>query len=184
MANCNTTVLMSGGIDSTACAHLLQNRGNTIRGVFIDYGQAAAKFERRAAEEVAALLKAPLVIVAASGGVGFSSGELVGRNAFLIFSALFLSRCHAGLLAIGTHSGTPYYDCSPAFFDLIARLVGEHTDGAVSLVAPFLHWTKAQVFDYFTASGLPVGATYSCEAGIESGCGACASCRDRQALGC
>ena len=184
MTDIGATVLMGGGIDSAACAHLLQARGHAVGGVFINYGQAAAAHERRAVEALTNRLQVPLAVHGVTNTAGFSSGELIGRNGFLIFAAVFLSRCHAGLLAIGVHAGTPYYDCSPSFIDAMSRLVAEHTDGTVSLVAPFLHWNKAEVFDYFATSGLPLEATYSCEVGGEHPCGLCASCRDRRAIGC
>jgi 7-cyano-7-deazaguanine synthase len=126
----------------------------------------------------------PLRIHRVRGASGFSTGELIGRNAFLLFSAVFLSRCYSGLIAIGVHGGTSYYDCSPAFICAMGRLINEHTDGALQLIAPFLHWSKKEVFDYFGISGIPIGLTYSCEAGKVPPCGRCASCRDRRALGC
>lgn len=178
------TVLMSGGIDSTACADFLTKRGNRVQGVLIDYGQAAAKLERRAAETLAERMQIPLTVYKLSGGVSFGAGELVGRNAFLIFAGLFLSGQKSGLLAIGVHAGTPYYDCSPAFMESMSRLVAEHTDGQTKLVAPFLNWNKAEIFQYFNSSNLAVEYTYSCEAGTDPPCGVCASCRDRRVLGC
>jgi 7-cyano-7-deazaguanine synthase len=111
-------------------------------------------------------------------------GELLGRNAFLIFTALFLTGGRPGLLAMGLHAGTPHYDCSAEFVAAAGKLVAEHTDGRVSLVAPFVTWTKKDVYDYFVSAGLPITSTYSCEAGREAPCGVCASCRDREALGC
>lgn len=184
MSDLEAAVLISGGIDSAACAYLLRARGHVVRGIFFDYGQASAVPERRAVETLAAQLCLPLDAHAIPGAPGFSSGELVGRNAFLIFSAIFLARCHKGLLSIGIHAGTPYYDCSPTFFNGVSRLVAEHTDGALKLVAPFLNWNKGQIFDYFRTTGLSLDATYSCEAGGDGPCGNCASCRDRRALGC
>jgi 7-cyano-7-deazaguanine synthase len=175
---------MSGGIDSSACAHFFKNRGNSITGVFVDYGQPAATHECRAVQLITEHLRAPLSTYRITGSASFSNGELIGRNAFLIVAAMFLSRCHSGLLALGIHAGTPYFDCSSAFFGTMGRLVAEHTDGAVTLVAPFLHWTKREVFDYFTSQRLPLNLTYSCEAGLKPPCGMCASCLDRQALGC
>lgn len=184
MSDVEATVLMSGGIDSTACAHLLAGQGLAVRGVFIDYGQAAAKCEERALQALSVRLGVSFSTFRVSGTLPYSTGELTGRNAFLIFAALFLTRQLSGLVAIGVHAGTPYYDCSSPFIEAMARLAAEHTNGGVALVAPFLNWSKQDVFQYFVSTGLPIDLTYSCEAGTEPPCRKCASCRDREALGC
>jgi 7-cyano-7-deazaguanine synthase len=184
LGNSSATVLLSGGIDSTACLHFLAKRGSNVQGVLLDYGQAAAAAERKAARAVAAHMHVPLMVYEVRGGPAFGSGELKGRNAFLIFAALFLTRPTTGLIAIGVHAGSPYYDCSPPFINSMAQLIADHTDGCIKLIAPFLEWGKGDVFQYFVTSGLPVDLTYSCEAGAQPPCGVCTSCRDRRALGC
>jgi 7-cyano-7-deazaguanine synthase len=178
------TVLMSGGIDSTACAYHLRSRGLAVDGVFINYGQAAAEREAKAVTSIANHLGIVVRNVGIEGSQECGPGELLGRNAFMIFTALFFTRGRSGLLGLGLHAGTPYYDCSEEFIASIGRLVAEHTDGRVSVVTPFITWTKKDVYDYFVSTGLPTEATYSCEAGTEPTCGVCASCRDRRALGC
>jgi 7-cyano-7-deazaguanine synthase len=180
----HATVLMSGGIDSAACAHFLRRQGLVLDAVFLDYGQVAATLEVRAAMALAHHLDLPLQLFTLSGSEPLGSGELVGRNALLVFATLFLIRGRSGLIALGLHAGTPYYDCSAPFVTSIASLVSEHTDGRVSVVAPFIEWTKRDVFDYFISANLPISITYSCESGTDPVCGACASCRDRKALGC
>ena len=177
-------VLMSGGIDSAACAHLLLRRGIAVQAVFIDYGQASAQPESRAVAALASHMQLSLARYAVSGSAPFPSGELVGRNAFLIFAALLLTHASPGLLAMGIHTGTTYYDCSRSFIDSMAKIVAEHTDGQVAVVAPFHTWSKSEVYNYFVSAGLPLHLTYSCEAGTEPPCGECASCRDRKVLGC
>jgi 7-cyano-7-deazaguanine synthase len=178
------TVLMSGGIDSAACAHHLCSQGFSVDGLFIDHGQAAAERETKAVSAIADHLGITLRKAGLSGSRPSGPGELLGRNAFLICTALFLNGGQSHLLGLGLHAGTPYYDCSEAFVAAIAKLVAEQTDGRVSVVAPFLTWTKKDVYDYFISAGLPIEVTYSCEAGTEPTCGRCASCRDRKALGC
>lgn len=175
---------MSGGIDSAACAHLLKTQGLAVRGLFIDFGQPAAEPEADAAESLATIMDMPLERYVLSGGSTIPIGELVGRNAFLVFGALFLTRGSPGLIALGIHAGTPYYDCSGPFLDSMKRLVDAHTDGSVSLIAPFLHWSKADIVSYFNSARLPMHVTYSCEAGSRPPCGRCISCRDRNALSC
>lgn len=180
----SATLLMSGGIDSAACAHFLAQQGNAVHGVFINHGQAAAAMEARAVARIGAHLGIPVDEYAVTGSTAFATGELVGRNAFLVFTALFLSSARPGLLAMGLHAGTPYYDCSEAFAKDIGKLVAEHTDGQVVFVSPFLTWNKREVYEYFITTGIDISLTYSCEAGTEPPCGQCASCRDRKALGC
>jgi 7-cyano-7-deazaguanine synthase len=129
------TVLLSGGVDSVACMKFLQSQGFEVRALFIDYGQPAASLEFRAATAFAKRHLCPLKVVRVKSDSNFGSGELPGRNAFLIFTALFFLGKASGVLALGLHSGTKYYDCSEAFFNLANKMVMEHTDGALSLVA-------------------------------------------------
>ena len=182
--NRHATVLMSGGIDSAACAAFLLDQGLEVSAVFVDHGQAAANFERVAVRSVAAALEIEVQELALTGAAPFGSGELMGRNAFLVFSAMFATRARSSRIALGLHAGTPYYDCSPAFVEAINRAVAEHTDNAVRVVAPFIEWTKRDVYDYFVQAGLPVELTYSCESGGTPTCGRCASCQDRKVLQC
>jgi 7-cyano-7-deazaguanine synthase len=176
------TVLMGGGIDSSACAHFLQTRGDEVAGIFVDYGQIAADRERSSVEQLCARFGFPLAVCQAIPPAPFGTGELTGRNAFLLFCAVFLMRCNVGLLAIGVHAGTSYYDCSPGFIDQISRLVAEHTDGRLQVIAPFLLWNKGEIVRYFANTGIPAELTYSCEAGSLEPCGKCLSCLDRLAL--
>lgn len=178
------TVLLSGGLDSVACAHFLQQRGLEVRGLFIDYGQVAVRREAAASAALAEHLAIPLEGCTLSNPVRRGAGELPGRNAMLIFNALFLTQAETDLLALGLHAGVPYFDCSETFVASASRLLLELTDGRVSLLAPFITWTKKDVFDYFRTTGLPLALTYSCESGTDPVCGTCASCRDRKALGC
>jgi 7-cyano-7-deazaguanine synthase len=175
---------MSGGIDSACCVHFLQSQGIITDAIFIDYGQAAAKREALAVEAIAKHLRITMRSIKISGFSPSGPGELVGRNALLVFTALFINSGRSGILGLGIHAGTPYYDCSESFIQSTAKLVAEHTDGRVSVLAPFINWTKRDIYEYFVSADLPIASTYSCEAGDEQPCGICASCRDRKALGC
>lgn len=180
----HATVLLSGGIDSAACAAFLIAQGMRVSALFVDHGQAAAVHERTAVKLLAGGLGIEVQHLALTGATPFGSGELVGRNAFLVFAALFATRAQCSLIALGLHAGTPYYDCSPAFVETINRAVAEHTDNTVQVVAPFIEWTKRDVYEYFLKSGLSVAQSYSCERGVRPTCGVCASCLDRKALRC
>ena len=180
----HATVLLSGGIDSAACAYMLARRELAVQGLFFDYGQRAAGPEERAATSVAEYLQIPLRRLRLSGPEPFSAGEIPGRNAFFVFASLLYLRGQPGVVALGLHSGTAYYDCSDAFLASIDRLVAQHTDGRVSVIAPFVSWTKLDVYEYFLSTGMPIELTYSCESGTSPPCGLCVSCRDRKTIGC
>lgn len=178
----NATILMSGGLDSSACAHYYKQRGYDVRGVHVSYGQPAEAAERRAMEQVCKFFGIRFSAFCATGSEKYGTGELFGRNLFLISCAMCLGKFDAGILAMGIHAGTPYYDCSPAFFELMSRVVAEHTDGRLQLAAPFLLWDKGEIVRYVRETDIPVQLTYSCEAGTPQPCGKCLSCLDRVAL--
>jgi 7-cyano-7-deazaguanine synthase len=179
----SSTVLLSGGIDSSACLQFLLDRHHDVAAMFVDYGQAAAEREIQAAGNIAKHFDVPLSTISVTGGRPLSHGELPGRNAFLIASALFFGGAQQNFIAIGIHAGTPYYDCSLAFIDRMGTVVAEHTNGACALLAPFKEWTKSQIAEYVLSCKLPHDKTYSCEAGTTPVCGRCLSCLDRKAIG-
>jgi 7-cyano-7-deazaguanine synthase len=88
------------------------------------------------------------------------------------------------LICIGIHAGTPFVDCSRAFFEGAAKLTAEQTDSRVRLVAPLLDLVKQQIVDLACANGWSLVSTYSCQKGLSVPCGRCLSCRDRTACGC
>jgi 7-cyano-7-deazaguanine synthase len=178
------TVLLSGGMDSAACAHFYRAQGFAVEAIFVEHGQAALRNERVAAEALSKWLDIPFRSITLGPLPQSGVGELVGRNALLISVALFASRMRAGLIGIGIHVGPTYYDCSEAFLTSINALVAAQTDGRIRVDAPFINWHKSDIYSYFRSAEIPLTLTYSCEAGTDSPCEQCASCRDRRALGC
>lgn len=178
------TVLFSGGVDSTSVALLLKSSGWAVRGLFIDYGQASRHMERRSVARLRDLIGIDVDEIQVTSLSLHGIGELTGRNGFLIFCAVLLGNCTAGGLAIGIHSGTPYYDCSPDFAEKIDALVQQCSEGRLSILTPFVHWSKDDVYSYFLSQNISLHETYSCEAGTTPPCGQCASCRDRKRLEC
>jgi 7-cyano-7-deazaguanine synthase len=174
-------LLLSGGIDSTACARYLQEAGHSVRPVFVDFGQPAAREEGRAAEDVSRLMGLHLEKVRIAYTRTFDTGEIKGRNAFLVLAGMMSSAyCEPCFISIGVHAGTRYYDCTQGFVDAIDRLVSEYSDGRARVLAPFITWSKTDVFRYFSGLNIPLELTYSCEAGAVPPCDVCASCRDRR----
>lgn len=177
------SVLMSGGLDSTALCHFLSQH-YYVCPIFVDYGQRAAASERKAALQVAKALGLSLREVRFVIDKSFGPGEILGRNLFLISAALVSLPPDHQMICLGVHAGTNYYDCSETFLKRADQLVAECTDRKVSVFAPFLQWMKPDIHNYSVNNSLPIGLTYSCESGEVNGCGKCNSCLDREALGC
>jgi len=166
------------------CAHMMKQDGYLVRGIFVDYGQSAAYYEKKAAADVSEQLNIPLHDVRISGpeSIKFGSGEIRGRNLFLAATAITFAPVDNGLVVLGIHAGTPYFDCSTVFLDELRRLIENMSDGSFSLSAPLINLEKSEIYDYLKSKRLCFESTYSCEAGKSNGCGVCLSCRDRKAL--
>jgi 7-cyano-7-deazaguanine synthase len=175
-------VLVSGGIDSTACIHYYLDQDFDVRGVFIDYAQAASDKELCSAKNIASYYKIKLNHIIIKTPQIFSEGEIIGRNAFLVIATLLSLPKFRGIIALGIHSGVPYYDCSELFVRDINRIYDGYTDGQVILDAPFLKWNKKMIYEYCKDNNVPIHLTYSCELGGDKPCGKCRSCLDRSAL--
>ena len=175
-------VLMSGGLDSTACAHFLKRQGLLTRGLFIDFGQAAAEPEGAAVKKVSSQLGIEVETISFRSVRSYTAGEITGRNAFLILAALVSAPPGKHLVGIGIHAGTPYFDCSPQFLKAIGNIVQDCSNGRCSVVAPFVNWPKGDIHAYLREHNVPIDCTYSCELGALPPCGECLSCKDREML--
>ena len=177
-------ILASGGIDSSLCIHRQKSEGASIRCLHVDFGQVAAKEEWAALQRVAEFFKVSCIQITVRSSQVFIPGEVEGRNAFLVLAALTFRHPSERLICLGIHSGTPYYDCSPGFLASVDRLVAEHTNSLVRVIAPLLLLQKPDIVAEFRSNGLPLRLTYSCQNGLAVPCGECLSCKDRSALGC
>lgn len=175
-------VLASGGIDSSTLLRMCSDWGLRPSALFVDYGQPAASAERAAVKRICAHLDVPLSTIRHQG-MPVGVGEIRGRNAFLLHTALLDFPASSGVIAIGIHGGTGYIDCSPQFLETMQRSYDLHTNGAITIAAPFLHWAKGDICAVAQHLHLPIAHTYSCEGG-NSPCGLCRSCRDRELLVC
>ena len=182
VAQCSCVVLVSGGMDSAACIDFYHRQGLAVSGLHVSYGQLAASREVASARAIAQHYRIPLTIISIVGARRKSDGELLGRNAFLLFVALMELDAPSGILAVGIHSGTPYYDCSSSFLTTIQSILDGQCNGRIRVAAPFADWTKKEIWDYCLEHRVPAELTYSCERGLDQPCGVCLSCRDLEAL--
>lgn len=175
-------VLLSGGIDSTACVEFYMQLGARVSGFFVDYQQVAAVREWQAAEAISNHYHVSIEKLTLAGFQPSLQGMIFGRNAFLLFAVLMNVGHKSGSIALGIHSDALYYDCSSSFVDCIQPIVEEYTDGRIRLATPFLSWGKRQVWDFCIANDVPLSLTYSCELGLRQPCGRCLSCKELEAL--
>ena len=107
-------------------------------------------------------------------------------------NGLFLSSASAIALSkgcskiyYGAHSddaaGNAYPDCSEAFNNAMNTAIYEGSGKQLTIEAPFINLTKAQVVKKGLEIGVPYELTWSCYEGHEKACGKCGTCIDRKA---
>ncbi|MEO8398272.1 MAG: 7-cyano-7-deazaguanine synthase [Ignavibacteriaceae bacterium] len=175
-------VLASGGIDSTACINFYKNLQFEIEALFIDYGQLSKKKELDAITSIAEYYKINLIKIRVINNRKYRDGLILGRNAFLCFVALINFRKENGIIAIGIHSGTNYYDCSEKFSKQIQTLFDGYSQGTIKIGIPFLNFNKKEICDYCNFEKVPIYLSYSCELGEIQPCGNCSTCKDLQVI--
>lgn len=194
-------VLLSGGLDSSALAFLLNLRSPDDYGLFIDYGQVTAAAERRAAKAIAAAYGFDVAEVSVPGLVVVGAGTLAGqgpaegadgsdevqqaewfpaRNLLLIsLGAAFLGARGGGTLFIGCSEIT-YRDTTPEFIEAASNALRQafSPHAAVRLESPAT--PRLELVGSACARGFEPRLTFSCNRRHDRHCWRCSSCLDRE----
>lgn len=107
------------------------------------------------------------------------------RNGLFLSSAasIALSK-ECSVIYYGAHSddaaGNAYPDCSSEFNDAINRAIYLGSGNQLTVEAPFVNMTKADVIKKGLELGAPYELTWSCYTGGDHPCGTCGTCIDRQ----
>ena len=121
----------------------------------------------------------------AAGGGPVSTYVPFRNGLFLSAAASMALSLECSVVGYGAHhddwAGAAYPDCSAEFVGAMARAVSEGTGGQLSLEAPFVAWSKADIVAEGLRLGVPFELTWSCYEGGEAPCGRCATCLDRAA---
>lgn len=183
----NLLALTSGGIDSLCMLHWLKTGDHywtpqDVKAIHWSYGQSASDRELESARKIAEWTNTPIDYYRLQKTSEFTGGLIPFRNLFLAAATGMVVGSEEIIISLGIHSGTNYYDCSPTFVAECDRILQNHTEGRSRLIAPFLHWTKHDIFSYLCDNNLPAHLCYSCELGGQVPCGTCDSCKDREML--
>lgn len=106
------------------------------------------------------------------------------RNGLFLSSAaaIALSR-ECSVIYYGAHSddaaGNAYPDCSEAFNNAMNKAIYEGSGQQLTIEAPFVGLTKADVVKEGIRLNAPLRLTWSCYEGGEKPCGKCGTCIDR-----
>jgi 7-cyano-7-deazaguanine synthase len=209
MAGHPAVVLLSGGLDSATTLAIARERGHRCHALSFDYGQRHA-IELAAARRVATSLGAaehrvltmpigqfghsaltdPGIAVPENPSDGIPVTYVPARNTVFLACALgYAEVLDAQHIYIGVnavdYSGYP--DCRPAFIRAFEYLANLATRAAVegrpmSVHAPLIELSKADIIRRGMALGVDYGLTVSCYQPDEAGrpCGRCDSCRLRR----
>lgn len=204
-------VLLSGGLDSATCLAIARAEGFDAYALSVEYGQRHAA-ELAAAQRVAQALGAvahrvahvdlgqfggsaltdPALAVPTDGAEGGIPITYVpARNTIMLSIAmawaevLGAQHIYVGVNAVD-YSGYP--DCRPAFIEAFENMANLATKAGVeghrlSIHAPLIDLSKADIIRCGTALGVDYGLTVSCYQADDDGraCGLCDACRLRRA---
>ena len=206
----NAVVLLSGGLDSATVLAMTLQQGFQCYALSVDYGQrhhaelAAAK---RVAYALGAIEHRVINIdLTAFGGSALTDSRIAvpeqessgipltyvpARNTIMLSLALAWaevlqsSDIFFGVNAVD-YSGYP--DCRPEFVSAFERMANLATKAAVegralTIHAPLMHMSKADIIQQGTQLGVDFSMTVSCYQADAEGraCGVCDSCRLRKA---
>ena len=106
------------------------------------------------------------------------------RNGLMLSAAASIAvSIGAEFIFYGAHAddaaGNAYPDCTPDFTKSINDAIYLGTGGKVSVIAPFIHSTKADIVREGLKMQVPYHMTWSCYEGGEHPCGKCGTCIDR-----
>jgi 7-cyano-7-deazaguanine synthase len=193
--------ICSGGLDSTVLYFHLKSLGNNVIPLNFSYGSKHNKIERKAAEKIfgkellkididlsflnSSLIKKDMIIPEGHyESENMKSTVVPFRNGIMLSYAVAMAENEKiNRVAIGAHSGDHfiYPDCRPEFIENFAFSSKLGTSNQVSVIAPFVSMSKANVVKIGKDLGIVdiLFSTWTCYKGLDIHCGKCGSCIER-----
>jgi len=209
MTTSKAVILVSGGLDSTTVLAMAKQQGYDCYTLSFDYGQrhsaellAAARTSKAMGAIEHKVVKLDLGTIGGSAltdisidvpeeeSEGIPVTYVPARNTVFLAIALgWAEVLEAQLIFVGVnavdYSGYP--DCRPEFiksFELMANLATKAgvEGNTLSIEAPLIQMTKAEIVQVGAALGVDYSLTVSCYQADDEGraCGKCDSCRLRR----
>lgn len=170
--SCKILLLLSGGMDSSLCLHLY----GAELAIGFDYGQDHL-IELEYAQRIADHYKVPFEKRTIPQMPRVNPLVFAGRNAVLLSMGAAIAQSRGlNTVVIGSNfsDAQDFPDCRPVFITEMSRAFREAY--GVTLAAPLLRQTKAQIKNkaklvglpetwtcYFPKDGKPCGECYSCK---------------------
>jgi 7-cyano-7-deazaguanine synthase len=199
-------VLLSGGMDSCACA-ALASRDYDAAALHISYGQRTEARERQSFLAICDRLNIQHKLLVrndalrAIGGSALTDTRIavpaadatlqpIGhdipvtyvpfRNAhFLAAAVSWAEVLGAEKIFIGAveQDSSGYPDCRPAYYEAFNRVIHSGTkEGTIQILTPLIHLRKAEIVRLGLELNAPFHLTWSCYSRQEQACGVCDSC--------
>jgi 7-cyano-7-deazaguanine synthase len=202
-------VLLSGGLDSATVLAMARTQGFECYALSVDYGQRHHA-ELAAAQRVAQALGAreqrvvnidltgfggsaltdANIAVPEQAGSGIPITYVPARNTIMLSLALAWAevlKAQDIFFGVNAVDYSGYPDCRPEYVAAFERMANLATQAAVegkplTLHAPLLHLSKAEIIRQGVSLGVDYGLTVSCYQADDEGraCGRCDSCRLRR----
>jgi len=193
-------------MDSTTLLHYLVSKGDEVLAISFDYGQRHRK-ELEYAAKACKKLKVNFRVCDISSVGAFLQGNALtsmeidvpeghyedesmrltvvpNRNMIMMSIAGGYAISQAcDRLAIAVHGGDHaiYPDCRPIFVECFEKTLQVGNYEPVSVYAPFLNWSKAQIAKLGQSLGINYEEeTWSCYRGEVEPCGKCGTCIERR----
>ncbi len=117
-------------------------------------------------------------------GISTVSTYVPFRNGLMLSAAASYGQSiNAKKIIYGAHAddaaGRAYPDCTPEFVKYMNKAIYEGSGHDITIEAPFINFTKAQIVKLGLELKVPYELTWSCYEGGDKPCCSCGTCRDR-----
>jgi 7-cyano-7-deazaguanine synthase len=197
-------LILSGGMDSFTLLHHALHQDLTVECIIFSYGQRHIKEVKLAVNACqqnnldyleikldsiesifshSALVSSSLEVPHGSYKSETMQATIVPNRNMLFISYAIAYAISRGVEKVwyGAHAGDHfiYPDCRPEFLESMNNVAQKCHTTPITVQAPFLHLTKAEIVKLGLDINLDYSQTWTCYEGQTLSCGKCGSCNER-----